>query len=304
LARRIAFLTSAPLSERAQGLHAENPSVRRAILAPARALEARGFGTHVLSLPTWPREQVLSILAKADRIVLSRKDADALEFVAGLDMAQKQMVSPPDAPLCAEVPLGRVRVPRRGWRERAGLWFARRGGVGLDPWRVKLLWFDERGSARAGMEAMSELRALSAEVPLLLECVTPAFAELSAHVTPPASAPLAALKTTAHPWSPAYLAAALEECDAVVLPRTAETRAQWVEALQAGRSVIARATAPEEALGAYGWTGTSLADGVRWLLRHPGEALRRVTQGQAYVARHHSLEALAAFWERALDFNQ
>jgi glycosyltransferase involved in cell wall biosynthesis len=206
-----------------------------------------------------------------------------------------------------EMPAGVPHVPRRGLRERIGSVVARHAKIGLEPWRVHLLWFGHPSNAAALLAALVELESLAREVPLHLECVTQPASELVAKITPRGQGFSAPLRISLTPWSLEATRAALERCDAVILPqltddprKRAKSNNRLVDSLHAGRFVIAHPIPAYEELRQYAWIGDSIEDGLRWLLRHPGEALQRVRAGQEYVTKHHSIEALGEFWMKTL----
>ncbi len=208
----------------------------------------------------------------------------------------------------AESSYGLPRVPRRGLRERAAIWIARRAQVPLDPWRLRLLWFGHMTNARSILEVLPELRALAREVPILLECVSGPGSGLQSQVTRPRESGSAALRIIFTPWSLEYMGAALQACDAVILPQAsddpkkrAKSSNRLVDAVHAGRFVVAHPIPSYQDFARFAWVGNSIGDGLRWLLGHPREALRRLEAGQAYIARHHSMDALAESWLKALD---
>lgn len=224
------------------------------------------------------------------------------ERIAGLARGPVHVYPEP-----VETPRMEPRVPRRGLRERFGLWFARRARVGTAAWRLKLVWFGHPTNADTLIGVLPELRAFAARFPLRVECVTLPGSALDREVTPAAGFSDAEFQLTLSPWSKSALAAALEECDAVLLPqrhddakRAAKSNNRMVDALHAGRFVVAHPLPSYLALERHAWVGASISEGLDWLLRHPGEALRRLTAGQEFVAQNHSLDALAAFWQRTL----
>jgi hypothetical protein len=366
---RIAFVTNAPLFERASGLFSPLASVRREIILPARALAARGIGVHVISLSQWPADQVRAILEKAGRIVFGKMLPKAQESVetafegnaqayrallhnmrdpgrcvfcfaddhfdvapfarfyqdvaplGGLWVASSQdlkerlrEIAHGDVlvyPEMVETRRHAARTPYRRWRHRAAVWASRQAGIGLEPWRIRLLWFGHPTNAEPVINVMDELRALAREVPLRLECVTQPGSPLEALATPRAVAARSNLQVVAMPWSLEYMDAALDDCDAVILPQAlrdqkklAKSNNRMVDALHAGRFVVAHPIPSYQALGDFAWVGDSIAEGLRWLLAHPAQALRRVVAGQEHVARHHSLDALGEFWLRALEIEK
>lgn len=211
-------------------------------------------------------------------------------------------------PEVPEVHKGAPHVPRRRWRERLAARIARRAHIGLDPWRIRLLWFGHAMNVPSLLGVIEELRLLAREVPLSLECVTQPVSGLKSLASAVSGASLLDLRIELGEWSLEYMDIALNDCDAVILPqslddarRRAKSNNRLVDALHAGRFAVAHPLPAYRELKDYAWVGDSIAEGVRWLLANPAEALRRLVAGQEYVARHHSLDALADCWRRALE---
>lgn len=205
-----------------------------------------------------------------------------------------------------EVARNAPRVPRRGLRHRLALALARRANVGLDPWRMRLLWFGHPSNLPSLLAVVPELDGVARDVPLHLECITQPTAEL-AELARRDTAFSAPLKVTVSTWSPDAMREGLERCEAVLLPqladsasRRAKSNNRLIDSLHAGRFALAHPLPSYAALRDYAWVGDSIGEGLRWLLRHPDEALQRLERGQAYVAKHHSLEALGDFWKETL----
>ena len=327
---RVAFVTNATLVERPEGLYSPLSSVRRQIILPSQILRMAGLNVHVISLGTWPPEQIAPILEKSDRIVFGAMlseadtaayrlalracgtrrrvvffldgDAQALHresaslvhaWLVSSQAAKERMAHGPAHVYRqpAESPRGAPRVPRRGARQRLALWLARRSRVGLDPWRLRLLWFGGTEASAAISAVLPQLRTLAARTPLVLECLTEGAIALSPEATPN-------FRVTIGQRLPETIAAALQECDAVILPASGG----FVDALCAGRFVVAPSREEDEAFRQFGWVGDSVVEGLCWLLAHPRHALHRLVAGQRYVAEHHSIAALARFWMRVLAF--
>ena len=206
-----------------------------------------------------------------------------------------------------EMPRGEPRVPRRGQRHRLAVALARRAKVGLDPWRMRLLWFGHPTNLPSLLAVVPELEALAHDVPLYLECVTQPGAELAARLSNRDAGFSAPLKIGVSAWSLDATRAALERCDAVLLPqltesasRRAKSNNRLIDSLHAGRFAIAHPLPSYSELREYAWVGPSIGEGLRWLLRHADEALSRLKRGQDHVAEHHSRDALGRFWLDAL----
>ena len=206
-----------------------------------------------------------------------------------------------------EMPRGEPHVPRRGLRHRIAVAVARQAKVGLDPWRMRLAWFGHPSNLPSLLAVLPELEALARDVPLHLECVTHPGAELVAELANRDAGFSAPLKVMVSAWSLEATHDALERCDAVLLPQLADSASQraksnnrLIDSLHAGRFAVAHPLPAYAELRDYAWVGESIEKGLRWLLRHPDEALARLKRGQEYVAEHHSREAFGKFWLDAL----
>ena len=158
------------------------------------------------------------------------------------------------------------------------------------------------------LRVLPELEDFGKRTPILLECITQPGTPLDEKAA--AAAPSAGLRIICSAWSLDYMPSAFERCDAVILPQLAEdlqkrakSNNRLVDALQAGRFAVANPIPSYAELREFCWIGESIGEGLHWLVRHRAEALRRLIAGQAHVAKYHSLQTLADFWLRALDFS-
>ena len=109
-------------------------------------------------------------------------------------------------------------------------------------------------------------------------------------------------------WSVATVFEALRECDAVVIPsdpqhpeKSIKSPNRFCESVWAGRFVVAHPLPSYQLLAAGGWVGADLAEGLRWMLAQPDEALARIHVGQSAVAAAHSPEAVGQAWKRVIE---
>lgn len=329
----VAFVTHARLGDQGSRVHSNVGSLRRQLILPAETLRDRGIRTRIVSLDTWPREQVGRILREADKIVFSKLFAtpgesgkyargaaqylEALELIP--DAAQRSLFVMDDAARSAdfyselarrgiprlassdclepcEGPPGTPRVPSRSLAQRLGARLARRAGVGLDPWRLQLLWFDDAPSAGSLAESLPQLRALASEVPIGLECIAPADADADGL----AAAVSDAFAIRLSPWSLGSVADALSRADLVLLTTADRSANRLLESVNAGRVAVGPLLPVFESYAAYARLGNGLGDAIRWVIAHAATALEALKAGQAYVRAHHSQEAVARFWLRQL----
>jgi hypothetical protein len=207
----------------------------------------------------------------------------------------------------AESDRGAPYIPRRALRDRLSVALARYAKVGLDPWRLRLLWFGHPSNVASVLDILAELEDFGSRVPLFLECVTSRGTALDAKTTAPGTGFQLPLRIRVRPWSLSAMQVAFSECEAVLLPqqideaaRRAKSNNRMIDALHAGRFTIASPLPAYEALSDYAWIGKSVSDGLAWLLSEPQEALRRLRAGQHYVEQHHSPKAIGAFWQTTL----
>ncbi len=109
-------------------------------------------------------------------------------------------------------------------------------------------------------------------------------------------------------WSLPATEQALNECDIVVLAINRESRYYYskgpnrmVEALWAGRFVVAHPLPAYEEFREWAWIGEDLAAGMAWALSHPDEIAQRVTAAQEHIAQRYAPAVVAGTWRTFLD---
>lgn len=192
-------------------------------------------------------------------------------------------------------------VPRRP----GGLlrWVARRIGLPLDLWRLRLLWFGYPMNLRSLLEMAPSLEEFARQQPLLLTCVTNSVPEITALITPERTSEAAALRVRFVQWTPLVMDAALAGADVVLVPseyrnpiKQAKSPNRLVAGLHAGRFVVAHPVPAYAPYAEFAWVGEDLCAGLDWAVRHPREVVDRIARGQAYIDERHSPEVVARFW--------
>lgn len=168
---------------------------------------------------------------------------------------------------------------------------------------LKLLWYGHPNNFDTLPRAASELTDLR-EPPLSL-CL------MSEQPLPPETAESVRWQSFAAirfaPFSLAAQAAELAACDLVVIPtlpteeKTVKPAGRLVAAIQSGRFAVAHDHPAHRELADYCWCGDDLAEGVRWALGHPDEALSQLSAGQDYVRQRFSMDAVCRGWAREID---
>jgi len=168
---------------------------------------------------------------------------------------------------------------------------------------LRLLWFGSIGQHAAALRAFlrAEAPAIAARhaAELLILCESLDPADQASLERPPC--PGFAVRAAA--WSLAALEAALARCDAAIMPFLADPETalnksnnRAVQALQAGRFVLANPIPSYRELDAYCHVGNSIAAGLRAALDDPAAVVERVRRGQVFAAAHHAPAAVGARW--------
>jgi glycosyltransferase involved in cell wall biosynthesis len=180
-------------------------------------------------------------------------------------------------------------------------WLARRVGLSMDHWRVRLLWFGYPWNLPPLLALVPALERYAARYPLFLTCITSAVPETL--VTPERTREDSRLRVHFVPWSPLVMDAAIAAADLVLIPseyrdprKQAKSPNRLVAGLHGGRFVVAHPLPAYAPYAGFAWIGEDLIEGIDWAVRHPREVVERIARGQAHIDARHSPEAVARFW--------
>jgi glycosyltransferase involved in cell wall biosynthesis len=172
---------------------------------------------------------------------------------------------------------------------------------------LRLLWFGHGSNLPAAMDFIPELQRLVGRYTPELTLVTTAESGAPGLCEAFNAEHGALCRLNFTPWSPEAMRLAMTDCDAVVIPtrlddptKLVKSSNRLVQALWAGRFVIAHPVESYRALGAHAWIGTDLVAGIEWALDNPREVTRRLAAGQEYVANRYSPAVIASQWAAAL----
>jgi hypothetical protein len=180
-------------------------------------------------------------------------------------------------------------------------WLARRAGLPMDHWRVRLLWFGYPRNLPSLMEVLPALEKYAAKYPLLLTCISSAMPEslLTAERTREDSR----LRVQFVTWSPLIMDAAIASSDVVLIPsdyrdpvKQAKSPNRLIAGLHGGRFVVAHPLPAYAPYAEFAWIGEDLCEGLHWAIKHPADVVKRIARGQAFIDARHSPEAVARFW--------
>jgi len=182
-------------------------------------------------------------------------------------------------------------------------WLARRVGLTMDHWRVRLLWFGYPQNLPPLLGLIPALEDYASKYPLLLTCVTSRTSAIEALTTPARSGEDSRLRAQFVPWSPLAMDSAIASSDLVLIPsdyrdpvKQAKSPNRLVAGLHGGRFVVAHPLPPYAPYGEFAWLGEDLCQGIDWAIRHPREVVERIARGQAFIDERHSPEVVARFW--------
>lgn len=173
----------------------------------------------------------------------------------------------------------------------------------------RLLWFGNVISGMSLAERIGELHALAAIRPVRLAVMTapaPPVLELVDRVNREAAAAKSRVRVVFAEWSEPALAAALAGNEAVWIPSRGGEREsvkspnRLLEALWAGRLVIADPVPSYLPFAPYVQVGKGLVAGVEEALRDPAMTAARLVGGQAAVERDHAPAVIGKRWAEAL----
>lgn len=171
--------------------------------------------------------------------------------------------------------------------------------------RIRLLWFGHPVNLGALRDSIPDLKEFAARRPIHLRLVTTLGPALQADVAGWMAGSDTSLVVDAVDWSPEAVWSALRDSDAVIIPVDAGPRSwvkspnRMVEAIQAGRLVIAQPLPSYKALGEGGVIVDRLSAGLDLALADPDAALRMIVSGQKRVRQLFGPEAIADAWEDA-----
>jgi hypothetical protein len=189
---------------------------------------------------------------------------------------------------------------------RQGGWWRRLFARSSAP-RLRLAWFGHQSNLAALYALMPELAKLGKRVPIGISIVTARnsgveeWCEIFNHHHG------RRCRAVFVPWSLESSWSVLRDCDLCVIPVDVATRAKsvksanrLVEALRAGRFVVASPLPAYREFSESALVGEDIAQGIAWAVDHPAEVAARVRAGQLMVEQYYSPAAIAQQWLQTL----
>jgi hypothetical protein len=173
---------------------------------------------------------------------------------------------------------------------------------------LRLLWYGHPLNLGTVVQAMPEIDVLRRQFPLALTLVSsgPEVQDFSRAVDSAWRAEGSSCRYVA--WTTEQVFAELGSCDAVLIPsnphdpgKAIKSPNRFTEAVWGGRFVVAHPLPSYDELARFGWVGSDLAEGLRWLMENPAAAAERVGAGQADISARFTPEVIGRQWKAAIE---
>lgn len=325
---RQALITSAA------GVTSDLASIRYRVLVPIAGLRANGHDAAVIGLDRTSADEVRRQIASADHIVFIKNYTDpvcsetilaeqqALGKTTWFDLTDDRFDGPASEHLQRMVTLAdrvvtvsdtlRQTILRHTGKESAIVGDPYEGPRGIPRWapaatRLKTLWFGYGWNVQALMKSLPSLAQAALTFPLELKIVTGGVEGLDRYCGKfnQKSQPAMAISHTK--WSREETWRSLAETDLVIIPALldepwtlAKSPNRIIEALWAGRFVVAHPIPSYVQFEDWAWLGAELADGITWAMHNQAAIEARITSAQDYIATAFSPQRIAQEWERLL----
>jgi len=316
---RILFLTGAPLRQGPSGATSDIASARYRVLIPATHLARRGHSIQVMSLQPGetPRE---ALEAQADVAIFAKSFSESNERLAvhlrerGMrviaDYCDDHFEHPQHGPhflrmaqaatdLVASTEVLAASIKRHTGRDARVITDPVEGPRGTPRFEprlpaLRIAWFGHPSNLVSVIDKADELKALAQRMPVEFTLVTERSPEVERLAGAIAAILPDRLKVRAAAWSLDTTWSVLEQCDLVWIPVTdsgpkmAKSPNRLLEALWAGRLVVADPVPAYRPFEDLMPLGLGLEAGVMQALQDPQDVVRRVREAQRRVARSHS----------------
>lgn len=331
---RIAWIVSAQfLQSTPDGLYSRLASYRYRMIIPAKELKKRGHEVLAIGVSSAAGgyEYAVQQLQHADVVVFGKMleltlqarlldAARKANIGAVVDVCDDYFAGSPAGQFYASVVASgdAVSVASRVLAARVAAVTGRSASVIVDPcdgalgapkWApgatLEAVWFGHETNLIGLDKALGGIAASG--IALRLVIVTAGTPEVLEWVRKSSAALPAGIRLEFREWSLEATAQALGDCDIVVLPIDLERKFslskgpnRMVEALWAGRFVVAHPLPAYEEFGEWAWVGGDIAAGLDWAIKHPAEIVGRIAHAQDYIGARFTAQSVAEAWENLL----
>jgi hypothetical protein len=171
---------------------------------------------------------------------------------------------------------------------------------------LRLLWYGHRhnlDTVNGGLRQIARLVGIG----MTIRMVTNAHPDEIAAALKGLPEPRSPVELESEPWSLEREYEGAAWTDIVLIPsvdrpdKQVKGHDRLVQAIHAGRLAVAFPLLPYLDLGGGCWLGADIAEGIEWALANPAAVLERIREGQRYIDRRFSPEALAPKWTAAIE---
>lgn len=173
----------------------------------------------------------------------------------------------------------------------------------MPPGTCRLLWFGHPSNFASLHRWMENFNPAGSDFLFSLDIVTTITPEIEATVRDINGRYGGKLSVSGIPWSVEAVWNALARCHIVVIPtqvsdpsKAVKSPNRVVEAIHAGRFVVANPLPSYQAFSEWIWLGAEIEDGIFWFLTHMQEARQKLYAAQDYIEQHHAPDAIAQRW--------
>ncbi|MDB5434476.1 MAG: hypothetical protein JWR47_733 [Phenylobacterium sp.] len=172
---------------------------------------------------------------------------------------------------------------------------------------LRLLWFGHPSNLDSLQEGLGDLIAYSASQPIALSVLTHLTEAIDNGCRQVSGRHEGRFVMSAKPWSLEAQWRELAACDAVVIPsrdapeKRVKSANRMIEALWAGRPVVAQPMPAYLAFDRWAPTQPTLSEGCRWLLANRGSLPQLISEAQRYIEEQHAPAVLAGQWAQVLE---
>lgn len=325
---RQALITSAA------GVTSDLASIRYRALVPIAGLRENGHDAGVIGLDRENADLVRRHIAGADHVVFIKNYTDpvcsetilaeqaALGKKTWFDLTDDRFDGPASEHLQRMVTLAeRVVTVSDVLRETIFRHTGKHSAIVGDPYegprgnarwapargRLKALWFGYGWNVQALMKSLPALAQAARAFPLELKIVTAGVEGLDRYCEKFNQKSQPAMTISHAKWSRDETWRSLAETDFVIIPALldepwtlAKSPNRIIEALWAGRFVLAHPIPSYLQFKDWAWLGADFAQGIAWVMQNQGALEARIKAAQEYIATAFSPQQIAQEWERIL----
>jgi hypothetical protein len=330
---RVSWIAFGPsIRGRDGSISSEIASLRYRVLAPMRELDGAGFEHRLTTITADTPDAARTQAAHADVLVFSKSFLVSNEALAQharslgarvvFDVCDnhyrhpaygehyRRMSSLADQVICNTAEMAAVAAPFCAVAPVviADPYEGPRGSPRFSPGQVpRLLWFGHPSNLDSLQESLPDLVAFSSAQPIALTLLTQLSEGVASVCRQVSDRTAGRLAMSAKPWSLAAQWLELAACDAVIVPsldspeKRVKSANRMVEALWAGRPVVAQPMPAYRAFEPWAPASPTLSEGCRRLLSKPSRIAGLISEAQRYIEDRFAPAVVAAQWANVLE---